>query len=46
MNKVLYMLNVFEKKIHFLEIKEIIDFPGSPVVRTVCFHCVRHRFDP
>ena len=22
------------------------DFPGSPVVRTLCFHCRGHRFNP
>ena len=22
------------------------DFPGGPVVRTLCFHCRGHRFDP
>ena len=22
------------------------DFPGKPVVKTPCFHCRRHRFDP
>ena len=22
------------------------DFPGSQVVRTLCFHCRGHRFDP
>ena len=22
------------------------EFPGSPVVRTLCFHCRSHRFDP
>ena len=22
------------------------EFPGSPVVRTLCFHCRGHRFDP
>ena len=21
-------------------------FPGSPVARTPCFHCMGHRFDP
>ena len=25
---------------------EIRDFPGNPVVRTLCFHCRGHRFDP
>ena len=23
-----------------------MDFPGSPVVRTLCFHCRGHRFNP
>ena len=22
------------------------DFPGGPVVKTPCFHCRGHRFDP
>ena len=22
------------------------DFPGSPVVKTLCFHCTGHGFDP
>ena len=22
------------------------DFPGSPVVKTPCFHCMGHKFDP
>ena len=22
------------------------DFPGDPVVRTLCFHCWGHRFNP
>ena len=22
------------------------DFPGSPVVKTLCFHYRKHRFDP
>ena len=22
------------------------DFPGGPVVKTLCFHCRRRRFDP
>ena len=22
------------------------DFPGSPVVKTLSFHCMGHRFDP
>ena len=22
------------------------EFPGSPVVRILCFHCRRHGFDP
>ena len=22
------------------------DFPGGPVVKTLCFHCRGHKFDP
>ena len=22
------------------------DFPGGPVVKTLCFHCREYRFDP
>ena len=23
-----------------------LDFPGGPVVKTLCFYCREHRFDP
>jgi len=29
-----------------LEINEGGDFPGGPVVKTPCFYCRGHRFDP
>ena len=36
-----------EKEFKSFSIKlHIKDFPGSPVVKTPCFHCRRHGFDP
>ena len=37
-----YLETDVEKIIH----KQRRDFPGSPVVKTPCFHCRGHRFDP
>ena len=31
---------------HFLEANADLDFPGSPVVKTLCFQCREHRFNP
>ena len=28
------------------KINKCWDFPGGPVVKTPCFHCRGHRFDP
>ena len=28
-----------------LESRLLSDFPGSPVVKTLCLHCSEHRFD-
>ena len=36
----------FSKQICFLKIAMIWEFPGDPVVGTLCFHCRGHGFDP
>ena len=30
----------------FIHSTNLRDFPGGPVVKTPCFHCKGHRFDP
>ena len=30
----------------FLSKHVLLDFPGGPVVKTSCFHCRGHMFDP
>ena len=30
----------------YCNIKNVKDFPGDPVVKTLHFHCTGHRFDP
>ena len=32
---------------HIVVLRQAVrEFPGGPVVRTLCFHCRGHRFEP
>ena len=43
---ILLICRILEKMIQINLFTKQWDFPGSPVVKTPCFHCRGHRFDP
>ena len=46
--KIQYLWNLEEKKavIQVFEISRVGDIPGGPAIKTLCFHCRGHGFDP
>ena len=40
----LFLYNNKDERLKLFNVHQ--DFPGSPVVETLCFQCLGHRFDP
>ena len=46
LHALLEVLQLRSRGIFCLNGNRLGDFPGSPVIRTLCFHCRQHGFDP